>query len=354
MFFPPVYNYIQEYLIILLSLSNMNKNTSSEQDIRRFLSNVYTRQEAEKVFDLLQDNSSVEHLDKSMSKFWDESLDQNKMPEFQRNKYKNEASLLLRKINKKKRPAHLYLKRAVSIAASIALLMIIGVGVFNYNKNVNTKDIEYTEVSTSFGQMETFALPDGTLVNLNACSHISFPTKFSPNERRVKLEGEAYFNVARNEKQPFIINTDHLDVKVLGTQFNVKAYTKDELISVSVQSGKVEVETSETMMRLIANEQIIINTLTEEISKKKEDQTVAVWRDGVLRFNETPIRDIANELERIYHCKITFKPDQNFDNLISGEHTNKSLKSVLKSLEFTSGIHYKYNNHAKEIILFKP
>ena len=107
----------------------------------------------------------------------------------------------------------------------------------------------------------------------------------------------------------------------------------------------------EAMMRLQAKEQVSINTLSGEYSKRCEERDVAVWRKGGLRFSSTPVRDVAKELERMYNCRITFAEGQEFNNLISGEHENKSLEAVLQSMEYTSGIRYrKEGNH---IFLFK-
>lgn len=167
----------------------------------------------------------------------------------------------------------------------------------------------------------------------------------------MELEGEGYFRVYHNEKQPFIVNTRHFDVRVLGTCFNVKSYSSDEVVSVDVESGKVQVDLPEAMMRLRAKEQILINTVSGEYNKRHEERAVAVWRRGSLRFNSTPIRDVAKELERMYNCRITFTQGQEFNNLISGEHDNKSLEAVLQSIGYTSGIHYKRSGD--QVLLYK-
>ena len=84
----------------------------------------------------------------------------------------------------------------------------------------------------------------------------------------------------------------------------------------------------------------------------KEEGGVAVWIKGSLRFNSTPIRDVAKELERVYNCRITFAPGQDFNNLITGEHDNKSLEAVLKSIEFISG-DIKYKKEGINVLLYK-
>ena len=116
----------------------------------------------------------------------------------------------------------------------------------------------------------------------------------------------------------------------------------DEVVSVDVEVVKVQVDLSEAMMRLRAKSRCLSILFQENISKRTRKNALwSVWRKGNLRFNSTPIHDVAKELERMYNCRITFAEGQNFDNLISGEHDNKSLDAVLQAVEYTSGIHYK-------------
>ena len=199
--------------------------------------------------------------------------------------------------------------------------------------------------------MKNIVLPDGTMLVLNSCSKVRYPIRFVSDERKVELEGEGYFQVARNEEQPFIVSTSRFDVRVLGTSFNIKSYKADELVSVDVESGKVQVDLPEAMMRLRAKEKMLFNTHTGNYNKSSMEQKIALWRKGILCFNQTPIRDVAKELERIYQCRITFADGQSFDNLITGEHENPNLESVLRSIQYASSIYYKRNGNS--ILLYK-
>ena len=258
-----------------------------------------------------------------------------------------EAYQLLKHIEHKKNN---WLHRIAVIVAGTAAIICLIIGGFHYLKYQNEQQIVYLEASTSYGERKQILLPDGTQVILNSCSHIRYPDNFIGNERRIELEGEGYFQVYRNEEQPFIINTRRFDVRVLGTSFDVKAYSSDEVVSVEVENGKVQVDLPEAMMRIRAKEQVFINTVSGEYSKRRDERPVAIWKKGGLRFNSTPIRDVAKELERMYNCRITFGEGQ-FDNLISGEHDNKSLEAVLQSIEYTSGIRYRKDGN--RILLYK-
>ena len=253
-----------------------------------------------------------------------------------------------KRIEHKKRTWFRRIALTVASASAVVLLIFGGINLLGY---MDKRQSSYLEASTSYGESRQIRLPDGTQLILNSCSRVCYPNSFVEDERQIELEGEAYFQVQRNEKQPFIVRTARFDVRVLGTCFDVKAYSSDEVVSVDVESGKVQVDLPEAMMRLQAKEQVSINTLSGEYSKRREERDVAVWRKGGLRFSSTPVRDVAKELERMYNCRITFAEGQEFNNLISGEHENKSLEAVLQSMEYTSGIRYrKEGNH---IFLFK-
>ena len=291
----------------------MMKDTKTEKNkLRRYLDDMYIREEASQLLESMRDADHKDILDELSAEVWEESVSQQPVTDLEREKYKKEARQL---------------------------------------RYMSEQQITFAEISTSFGEKKRVELPDGTILVLNSCSQVRYPDSFQGDIRKVELEGEGYFRVAHNEDMPFIVQTKRLDVRVLGTRFDVKSYSTDEIVSVSVESGKVQVDLPEAMMRLTAKEQVLINTVSGEYSKKKEERGVAVWIKGSLRFNSTPIRDVAKELERVYNCQITFASGQEFDNLITGEHDNKSLESVLKSIEFISDINYK--KEGRNILLYK-
>lgn len=325
------------------------KNTKEEkQKLRRYLDDIYTRNEASKLLDSLRDAENKDLLEEVTAEVWEASAGHGQTTSVEREKYKKEARRLLRGIEHSKR---IWLRRTAYAIAGIAALLCLVFGSIHYYHYMDEQNTTYSLANTSYGEKRHLTLPDGTQIVLNSCSSLRYPNRFSGKERKVELDGEAYFRVARNEAMPFIITTGNFNVRVLGTHFDVKSYPKDEIVSVNVESGKVQVDLPEAMMRLTAREQVLINTLSGEYTKKKEEREVAVWIKGGLRFSSTPIRDVARELERVYNCRITFAPDDEFTNLISGEHDNKSLESVLQSIEYVSGV--KHKKEGNEIVLYK-
>lgn len=325
------------------------KDTKKEQaDFRRYLDDMYTREEASQLLDSLRNADRGKLIEELADDVWEESRDRQSVTDLEREKYKKEARHLLKHIAHRKRTLF---RRLGIVAASVAAVACIVFGSISYLNHLAEQEVTFAEITTSFGEKKQITLPDGTLLILNSCSQVRYPDRFTGNIRGVELKGEGFFRVARNEALPFIVKTGHFDVRVLGTHFDVKAYPADEIVSVSVESGKVQVDLPEAMMRVGAKEQVLINTLSGEYSKRKEERAVAVWIKGGLRFNSTPIRDVAKELERVYNCRITFAVDREFTNLISGEHDNKSLESVLQSIEYISGV--KYKKEGRNILLYK-
>lgn len=323
-------------------------NTENHKNLyRRYLDDLYTKEDARQLLNSLQNPDNHETLNELSSDVWEEAATQQPLTDLEREHYKREAHQLLKRIEHKKRT---WLRRVAIATISTAAVVCLVLGGIHYLKYQNERQIIYLEASTSYGERKQILLPDGTQLTLNSCSHVRYPNNFTGEERRIVLEGEGYFQVHRNERQPFIVSTRRFDVRVLGTCFDIKSYSSDEIVSVEVENGKVQVDLPEAMMRLKGKEQVLINTVSGEYNKRREERPVAIWKKGGLRFNSTPIRDVAKELERMYNCRITFADGQ-FNNLISGEHDNKSLEAVLQSIEYTSGIRYK--KEGNRIVLYK-
>ena len=324
-----------------------NKEKNEMTVWQRYLDGLYTTQDVHRLQEELHDSASEGLLEELSAEVWEEAA-LHSCTETEHERYKEEARQLLRRMEGKKPVRYRrWLLTTASIAALIALLWAGG----SYLMSLSRSSVAYLEASTTYGEHKEIHLPDGTELILNACSQVRYPERFTGKERHIKLEGEGFFRVSPDKEHPFLIHTSSFDIRVLGTSFNVKSYSSDETVSVNVESGKVQVELPEAFMRLKANEQILINTVSGEYAKQYEKRHIAVWREGNLCFDATPIHDVAKELERRYNCRITFAEHQDFTNLISGEHENKSLEDVLRSIEYTSGIHYKISG--RDVMLYK-
>jgi len=311
--------------------------------LRRYIYNVYTQEEALDTLEHIKNPDYLKAINLVANEVWEESCEAQPVSDYSHAEYKKEAQRLLNHLEHQR---SIWLQRLSIAVVSFAAVILLCVGGVRFYQEKRLQ-VPYTYISTSFGEKKRVTLPDGSQLILNSCSRICYPIRFTGDVRKIALNGEAFFKVVHNEKLPFVVKTNHFNVRVLGTQFDVKAYSSDELASVGVKSGKVQVNMPEAMMKIGCREEISINIVSGEYTKRVRQNGTDLWIEGsTLRFNCTPIRDAARELERIYNCRITFAFGQKFNNLISGEHDNLNLKAVLNSIEFVTGIHYKIEgNH---------
>ena len=213
--------------------------------------------------------------------------------------------------------------------------------------------INYVEASTGRGEVKTLFLPDNTKVTLNADSRVKYPDAFASDIRLIELQGEAIFDVVPAVDLPFVVKTKLTEVKVLGTVFDVKAYEEDELLLISVASGKVAVEMNDRQTQLKDNEQLRFtkSTGTQEVLSIEAGKYLS-WVEGKLYFFRTPIREVVNMLNRRYPQIDIQLAKGNYTNMISGEHDNKSLDAVLQSIAYSTGLKYKKTGN-NTMLLYK-
>lgn len=317
--------------------------------LKRFVDGLYTRKDADDLLKHFHAGKYNTEISEAMDTVWEE-MEEDEVSSLQHQQYREEARLLLSRIRKpEKRFSFIPYLRYVAI---VAVILSIGWGGFRLIRSNQEKVLTYTEVHVKNGEHKRVILPDGTSVTLNAGSYLRYPREFITDVRRIEMNGEAFFEVTRDEEKPFLIHTKDADVKVLGTSFNVKAFDMDEQLTVSVQTGKVQVDLPEAMMRLLADEQFVMDKTKGEFQKRNEDARLStVWIKGGLYFNRTPIRTVVNELVRMYNRTIEFAPGAEYDDYIYGEHDNKSLEAVLKSIQYSTDIKYRIEND--KIVLYK-
>lgn len=317
--------------------------------LKRFISGIYTCEDANRIMDMFRSQQYTKEINEEMDLVW-QSVPEEETTSLQYEQYIAEARALLTRIRKEERK--IPFGSLLKYAAVFALFVSVGFGVYQFTRITDMQNMAYTEIRVKNGEHKRIVLPDGTKVILNAGSFMKYPERFTQDFRRIEMDGEAFFEVVHDEDKPFVVSTKDVSVKVLGTSFNVKAYDMDEQILVSVRSGKVQVDMTDAMMRLLPDEQLVFFRKNGEIQKRNESARHAtVWIDGGLYFNKTPICSVVKELERMYNCKIELSGDKPYDDYIYGEHDNKSLESVLKSIQYSTDI--KYRKEGDKIIFYK-
>ena len=240
-----------------------------------------------------------------------------------------------------------------------AAVLVVGlISFFSYRQGESNLQNALTqvEVEAPLGAQTRLRLPDGTLVVLNAGSRLVYPQDFGVDNREVELSGEGYFEVERNEKLPFHVQTPSLSVRVLGTKFNFRDYPNDEEAVVSLLEGKVALDNrlrAEAEMILLPNEQVTLDKaekcMKKELTKVKNSLG---WTSGKLFFDETPLPEVVKILERSYDVHITFATDSLRDFRFYGSFSRdeQGINEILQALEKTGKVCYKQEN--KEITLY--
>ena len=314
----------------------MNKNF--KELFQRYIDNLYSKKDLESVFEQIKNPENDEDIDKLTEQLWI-NLGDDTIANYEKIACEREARKLLARSKKTNRFGTF--KRLVYYGLSAAALTLLVIkGVAFYESRLE-EHVPMIAVTTDFGEQKTIVLPDNTELSINSCTTVKYPKEFVGNRRCVELIGEGCFKVTRNPQKPFVVKMNDMSITVLGTVFNVKSHTDDQTDLVEVKEGKVQVDMPEAMMRISAGEHDTINKALGSYSKEKDSiQKFAIWRTGGVRFNSTPIQDVAKELERIYHCEIVFMGNKPYEDLITGIHERATLKDILNSIEYATGIRY--------------
>jgi len=203
--------------------------------------------------------------------------------------------------------------------------------------------VKYNTLSTPMGGQYQLSLPDGSKVWLNSGSSIRFPTTFIGKERVVELKGEAYFDITKNKKMPFIVRTNNsMDIKVLGTQFNVMAYDDEKSINTTLVEGSVQILKESGTAFLEPGQAAILNKGTGKIKVAEADIDEAVaWKNGYFMFSNENIESIMRKVSRWYNIDVDYQGNLSNKDFVGTISRDKNISELLKMLELTGAIHFK-------------
>jgi Fe2+-dicitrate sensor, membrane component len=193
----------------------------------------------------------------------------------------------------------------------------------------------YTEISVPAGQMTQIKLPDGSKVLLNSGSVLKYPTVFANTSRDVSIDGEAFMEIAKNPEKPFRVTTNKFSVEVLGTTFNITAYSNENHSNVTLIEGSVKISTdnNKNTQKIIPGQSASITdgNLTE--IAQVNTQFYTSWKDGKIVFRKETLEEIAKKLERWYNVEIKFADEDLKKEIFSGTLLKyKPVEQVFKSL----------------------
>lgn len=229
-------------------------------------------------------------------------------------------------------------KQMLFRAAAILIPLLLFLGQFWYiDKRIDLfADSGYEEIYVPKGERMQLIFQDGSKAMLNAETRIKYPRKFGFNERKVELEGEAFFEVSPNKDRPFIVDLKEVNVKVLGTTFDVKAYATDPDIFVSLETGKVALaNNARPLAHLQPGEKATYNRKTGvcKISRPEDIGHNSAWKKNQIVFNNTPLSEVITTLSRWYNVEFEMQDSSLLYYNYTLTSTDQKLEQILKDLE---------------------
>jgi ferric-dicitrate binding protein FerR (iron transport regulator) len=236
-----------------------------------------------------------------------------------------------------------------------AVLVLTIISSFFYNLvlkpgvNKKSETVVFQEVRAAYGTQTRVELPDGTMVNLNSGSTLKFPTSFNNCEtRQVYLSGEANFKVTKNNDQPFVVDINKFQVKVLGTTFDVDAYPGNSAITIALVEGKILLQNTvndkiSDLMEMKPNQVAFFNQSENKLLWKSERDLTkyTAWVDGKIVFSDDPVNTVIQKMENWYNVDIELS-DKKLENYrFTGTFIDEPLEQVLSILNLTSQMQYE-------------
>jgi transmembrane sensor len=334
----------------------------------KYSNNACTEEELSSVLEWLMESARTPEGKTLLFKIWEE------MPEEESDPQTNFDSILDKlhhKVNlgqsKKlleeadqnlvKYKSRIHFKNILIRAAAILILPVLSYGLYMSLKyqSINHSQVSvnqaYNEVFSSVDAITKVTLPDGSNVWLNHSSSLKYPAIFHGNARNVELNGEGYFEVSHNSKMPFIVKTGDLQIKALGTTFNIMAYPEEDRIETSLINGQVELQRTESGGKVIpilkmrptdlaifqkSNNKISIHTI--------DDDRYFSWKEGKLVFNKEPMGEVVKKLGRWFNVDIQVKDTELLSLTYTATFVSETLPQVMDLFTLMSPVRYSISN----------
>jgi ferric-dicitrate binding protein FerR (iron transport regulator) len=264
-------------------------------------------------------------------------------------------------------------RKGLLVAASFFLAISLSiVGSYLYFMSKNKTEIAFNEINVPQGSKSSIILSDGSKIWLNSSTSLKYPEKFEPGFREVYLEGEAFFDIAEDKDKPFFVRTSDLNIKVLGTSFNVKSYANEGTIETTLESGSIsihkELEGKKSDLVLKPNQRltfvkkkgiILVDDIKSHLEENKstpvsterkvekiyldkniDTKLYTSWKDNKLVFNDETFESLVIKIERWYNVKIIIQGEKLKQYRFSGTFENETVEQALNALQITTKFQY--------------
>ncbi|MDR1882274.1 MAG: FecR family protein [Prevotella sp.] len=253
----------------------------------------------------------------------------------------------------KTRRIPVWIKEVLKISAVI--LLVLGVAYFFNKQKYDDLLALSNEIVLPAGERVNLTLSDGTKVWVNAKSKFTYPALFGEKERRVFLDGEAFFDVTGNEKAPFIVETSRGEIKVLGTEFHVEAYSKSSKMAVSLFKGKVEITGPMLLKPVILKPDSHFESLDNKYTVSEiKNNSAAMWKDGLISFTDTPFLELMKTFEKYYDVKIEILNTELSNTEFTGKiRINDGIDHALRVIRKNASFSFQRDSDENNIIYIR-
>ncbi|MCD7972876.1 MAG: FecR family protein [Candidatus Azobacteroides sp.] len=246
---------------------------------------------------------------------------------------------------------HTFSKYLFRAAAIFILLLTTSISLYYIHADYNSgNNLSGYEMVVPHGSQSKIILPDGTVAWLNSGSTLKYTNSYGKRNRTVFLTGEGYFDVKEDRKNPFFVHAGKIEIKVLGTIFNVRAYSDEKTLEVDLLEGKIEIfHENDHPLILLPDKKLVYNKDNNTVFSYKTDVSRSTaWTTGKLRFVDVSLQDISKDLERRYDVKIVIGSQHIKDELFSGTlDLNQPIEKILEYIDVDKK--YTRNYYGKEI-----
>jgi len=230
----------------------------------------------------------------------------------------------------------------ISRQGNMAVVNLKGTLAYNAMNAAGTAgEMAYNTLSTNAGNQYQLVLPDGSHIWLNAASSVRFPVNFSRKERIVEITGEAYFEIAPDAARPFLVHHKNMTVQVLGTHFNVNAYTDERSVATTLLEGSVKVISGKDQTLIIPGQQVQMSNGTMKVVNEVNTEEVVAWKNDQFYFRKADIHTIMRQLSRWYNIKVDYEGSEIDERFYARIPRNVPISEVLKALSLTGSVHFR-------------
>lgn len=240
-----------------------------------------------------------------------------------------------------------------AIAATLSLFVMLGLYYRHQQLSVTSPD--FIVFNNPAGEKASLILPDGSEVWLNAGTQLVYPEQFTGNNREVFLTGEAYFNVTKDRQHPFIVKTGSVEVKVMGTTFNLKAYFDEDKVEATLLSGAVSLSLADNDLSepvsLVPDQRAVYKKSDRSFVLENTDPLIyTAWKEGIINCRSQRFEELTHSLERIFNVTIVILNEDLKNEVYTGKfENNESLEDILEVIQISTKMNYQTRGKVIEI-----